>query len=166
MDRKKSQAVASVSAGGEVAGWLALVARVLAGAVLAWAGALKASAPAEEFALVIESYRLVSPEMALPLAVLLPWAELVVGFSLLSGFLTRRAAVAAAALNAVFILAIASTKLRGIELPHCGCFGGGWHPRPSVTMAVDVVLLILALLAYRFGRSRWSLDNWADAGYT
>ena len=140
--------------------WAGLAARVLGGAVLIVAGTLKAAAPAEEFAVVIEAYHLVSPDAALSLATFMPWAELLVGYSLIFGYLTRPAAIAAALLQLSFIGALAWTKAQGIELPNCGCFGAGWHPSPGTTMALDAVLTVLAYVSLRSGSSLLSLDNW------
>lgn len=144
--------------------WAGLAARVLVGLVLVFSGTLKASSPAEEFAVVIESYRLVPPEAALTLAALMPWAELLVGFSMILGYLTRAAAAAAGGLLLTFIAALASTKLRGIVLPHCGCFGEGVHLSATATLLMDTALAGLAVLAYRRGESGWSLDRWAGMG--
>ena len=143
--------------------WRGLAARLAVGTVLVVAGILKASAPAEEFAVVIESYQVVSPEAALPLAAVLPWVELWVGFSLIAGYLTRLSSAAGGALFMCFIGALAAAKARGIDLPHCGCFGSGWHPDPNLTLALDLGLLMLCVLAYRRGAALWSLDRWAEA---
>lgn len=146
--------------------WAALAARLLAGLVLVASGTMKASAPAEEFALIISAYDIVPEPMALTLATFLPWAELLIGFSLIFGYFTRAAASAAIGLFAVFLAALLSLKARGIELPNCGCFGQGWHMPPSATMGMDAALLLLAILAWRAGASRASLDNWTDRSYT
>lgn len=151
---------------GPVPPWAGLLARVIVGAVLIVSGASKASAPAEEFAVVIEAYNLVPVDLAAGLAAILPWVELLLGFSLVLGYYTRAAAFGAGAMLAVFVLAILSTKARGIELPNCGCFGSAWRPSPTLTLAVDLVLGALAALAAKAGSLWASLDNWAGGGYT
>jgi len=145
---------------------LGLIARLAIGGVLIVAGASKLSSPPEEFAVVIESYELVSPDAAQSLAALMPWGELVLGFALVFGFWTPAASIAAGAMFVTFIGAILSTKARGIELPNCGCFGGSFHPRPTVTMLMDVGLLLAAYAAFFHGSRLWSLDNWAEGRYT
>ncbi|MBI4375263.1 MAG: DoxX family protein [Elusimicrobia bacterium] len=160
MDRQATQ---------ELSGrWAAagLAARVLLGALLAFAGANKFAQPTEEFALIIESYHIVPPDFALALAAFLPWAELLLGFSLIFGYFTRGAALGAAAMLAGFILALLSVKARGIMLPSCGCFGMGWHPTPNQTLLLDSGLLALCFAAFKAGCRLYSLDNWADSGYT
>lgn len=146
--------------------WLAFAARLAVALVLIAAGAAKAAAPPEEFAYVIEQYRLFGPDVSLTLAAFMPWIELLVGYALALGWLTRPASAAAAGMFASFLFALGSTKLRGIELPSCGCFGASWHIPPEATLALDFLLLFCCLAAFARGRERLSLDNWADPGYT
>ena len=143
-----------------------LIARLAIGGVLIVAGASKLSAPPEEFAVVIESYELVSPDAAQTLAAFMPWCELILGFALILGYFTSAASAAAGAMLATFVGAIVSTKARGIDLPNCGCFGGSFHPKPTETLAMDLVLLLAAYAAYFHGSRLWSLDNWAERRYT
>ena len=164
MDRQNPKAVQEVGPDP-----LGLAARVIVGAVLVAAGTFKASAPAEEFALIIQSYHLefISTDMARSLAVFLPWLELFLGYSLILGYMTRWASIAAAGLFSCFVGALLSLKARGIELPNCGCFGvRGFHPSPTVTLCMDVVLLAALYLAFTRGETAPSLDKWADASYT
>lgn len=142
-------------------------ARVLAAAVLLTSGVMKAAGPAEEFALVIESYGVLrSPDAILALSRLLPWAEALIGFALLYGVRTRAAAAAACGLFSVFIVALGSVLARGVELPDCGCFGFGVHLKPSQTIVLDLFVLGCAALVARSPRAPLSLDNWTDGGYT
>jgi uncharacterized membrane protein YphA (DoxX/SURF4 family) len=146
--------------------WIALAARVAVGLVLIAAGALKASSAPEEFSYIIEQYQLVGSDVALVIATFMPWVELIVGYALVLGWFTRPASGLAALMFASFTFALASTKLRGIELPNCGCFGSSWHMPPSATMILDLLLLFCCLAAFARGRERLSLDNWAERGYT
>ncbi len=145
-----------------VPAWMGLLSRVSVGVVLIVAGTMKAAAPAEEFALVIQYYHLPFLSMnAIPaLAAFLPWVELYVGWCLVAGYLTRQAAAAAGVLLFSFFAALASVKLRGIPLPNCGCFGGAFHPSITQGLLMDLFLIGLAFLAYRVGSLSLSLDNW------
>ena len=107
-----------------------LAARLIVGAVLVYAGATKAAAPAEEFALVIQSYDVAPLSVALPLAGLLPWLEMLVGWALLLGVETTTAAAAAGAMFGLFLAALGSVVARGIPIPNCGCFGDAVHFTP------------------------------------
>lgn len=140
-----------------------LAGRVLVGTLLAASGAHKAAAPPEEFMAVLEGYAIL-PEVYLPLfARLLPWTELLAGVFLAAGLWTRAAAGITAGLSASFFLALSSTKLRGIELPNCGCFGQGIHLERWQAMLLDLTLIAGSVAAWRWGRLRAALDHWVDA---
>lgn len=145
---------------------LVLAARLAAGGLLLFAGALKVSAPKEEFAVVIEMYDILPAGMAVTAAAFLPWIELLLGWALLLGWRTRVAASASLGLFAAFIVSIAQAKFRGIPLANCGCFGGAFHPNPLMTLAVDVAMAALLFMAAQKGPSRPSLDTWADGPHT
>jgi uncharacterized membrane protein YphA (DoxX/SURF4 family) len=141
-----------------------LAARVIVGAVLIYAGATKAAAPAEEFALVIQSYSVVPLEVALPMAGLLPWLEMLVGWALLLGVETSGAAAVAGAMFAMFLLALGSVVARGIPIPNCGCFGDSMHFTPVQALLFDSVMGALSWTAFRFGAGPASLDGWSQRG--
>lgn len=142
-----------------------LAGRLLAGAVLIYAGATKAAGPTEEFALVIGSYQLLGKDAAMSAAAFLPWLELLLGWSLLLGFKLRLAAAGAGGLFAAFLFALLSVQLRGIELPNCGCFGDGIHLLPWQAFLLDCAFLAGCAAAWK-AAPKLTLDGWADAGYT
>lgn len=143
---------------------VSLAARLLVGAVLVYAGASKTSAPAEEFALVIDAYALIPPSMALPLAGLLPWLELFVGWALILGIGTKAAASAAGVMFGLFLAALGSVLLRGIPLPNCGCFGDAMHFTPAQGLAFDSLMLALCWAVWRGAAGPISLDAWSERG--
>ena len=102
--------------------------------------------------------------MVMSLAAILPWIELFIGCSMLVGYMTRAVAAVSFFMLGTFIFALSSVLLRGISLPNCGCFGFGWHPSPGQTLGMDIVLLVLAVFAFRHGSKRLSLDNWIAEG--
>jgi uncharacterized membrane protein YphA (DoxX/SURF4 family) len=145
--------------------WLGFSARLLVGLVFVAAGTLKAAAPVEEFALVIENYGLVtSRDLILILAAFLPWLEVIFGFALLFGFLTRAAAAAIGGMALAFAGALFYTVIQGIRLPNCGCFGFGWHFTPTQELAFNGLWAVCAFQAYRRGAERLSLDAWCRCG--
>lgn len=149
----------------ETLGRLALLARLVVGGVLIYAGAGKAAGPSEEFALVIANYRLLPRDMVMTVAAFLPWAEVLLGWALVLGVLTRAAAAGAAALFGLFLLSLLSVLARGLQLPNCGCFGDSIHFTVPQALAFDALMLGLCALALRHGRAL-SLDNWVERGYT
>ncbi len=100
-----------------------LVVRVVVGATLLAAGALKVG-HAAGLAAAIAGFRLLPATIVGPLAIGLPYFELLVGAYLVLGLFTRAAAIVAAAQFVVYAVAIASAVVRHIPA-NCGCFGPG-----------------------------------------
>jgi uncharacterized membrane protein YphA (DoxX/SURF4 family) len=98
-----------------------LIARILLGALLLIAGGLKVGHPAE-LAASIAGFRLLPAAIVGPLALALPYVELLLGFYLVAGLFTRAAAMIAAAQFVLYSGAIASAVVRHISA-NCGCFG-------------------------------------------
>lgn len=141
--------------------------RSLVGLILLASGVHKLFGAPEEFAAVIEKYAILHSEGSIMAAArLMPLAEVLLGLAMTLGWRVREAAAGAASLFGVFLLAIASTKLRGIPLEDCGCFGKGVHLAPHWTMALDSVLIGLSYWAWtRPAAGAW-LDGWVERGTT
>ena len=79
---------------------------------------------------------------------MLPWIEVVVGLMLLTGFWRREAALVSAALLAVFVGAVASALLRGIDIENCGCFSVTGEGRAAGIKLIlgDLAMLVGALV--------------------
>jgi putative oxidoreductase len=91
------------------------------GLLFVLAGGTKAWDPAE-FAREISRYQLVPWTLAVWIAVYLPWLEILSGMLLVFRRFERGALLIITFLLGVFILALASTLIRGINID-CGCFG-------------------------------------------
>jgi len=102
-----------------------LVLRLAVGGVFLAAGGLKVG-HADVFASEIAGFRLLPQVLIGPLALLLPFIELMIGVYLVIGLFTRFAAWVAAIEMAAFAGAIASAVARGITTS-CGCFGPNDH---------------------------------------
>lgn len=126
-------------------------ARLIIGIVLLYAGFLKATGPVAEFAALIQAYKIIPSDWAMVAAMLLPYLEMGLAMFLLAGFETRRSAMAAAGFFGLFILAIGSTFLRGINLASCGCFGPDTL-NPKITILLDAALLAMCLWLARSDR--------------
>ena len=144
---------------------IAVAARIVIGCVFIFSGFNKAVAPPQEFAAVIDSYYLIKSQSdILTLATVLPWAELVAGTFLLAGLLTRLASAAAMVMLSMFVYALGWALSNNIPLENCGCFGNALHVPPTFGILLDTSMILFAVMAFRWGRSRLSLDNWVDAG--
>ncbi|MDQ7772633.1 MAG: MauE/DoxX family redox-associated membrane protein [Elusimicrobiales bacterium] len=139
--------------------WTGLAGRVVLGLVFAWAGFLKAVAPAEEFAYAIETYKLFPQWMTTLSALTVPWAEIYLGLLLAAGLFTRASAAAIGALMVFFQVLLAQAMIRGLPITSCGCFGTGKSNPIGVELALNFILLALAALAWFYGRDRFSLDR-------
>jgi putative oxidoreductase len=74
-----------------------------------------------EFAKSIHHYLLVPTSLINLAALILPWLELFCGLMLILGVLTRANALIILVLLGVFLFAIISVMIRGIDI-ECGCF--------------------------------------------
>jgi uncharacterized membrane protein YphA (DoxX/SURF4 family) len=123
--------------------------RVALGLVLVVAGALKVGHPAE-LAATIATFRLLPAPVVGPLALALPYVEILLGGYLIAGLFTRVAASIASLQFAVYAGAIASAIVRHIAA-NCGCFGpndaavADW-PHVGFDLALAAAC---ALVAYR-----------------
>jgi uncharacterized membrane protein YphA (DoxX/SURF4 family) len=121
-----------------------LVVRVVLGAIFVVAGASKVG-HAAEFAQQIAAFRLLPQPVIAPMALVLPFFEILLGGYLFIGLYARIAAWVAAALLLTFDGAIASAVVRGMSL-NCGCFGT--HDTTVTTwaeVARDAVFVLLAV---------------------
>ncbi|MFA5138431.1 MAG: MauE/DoxX family redox-associated membrane protein [Elusimicrobiota bacterium] len=138
--------------------------RILVGAVLLYSGLQKSAVPAEEFASIIDFYRLLPEGYSLVLASVLPALEVLVGLALVTGYLCRYAALAGGSMSLMFIGALGSTIFRGIPLPDCGCFGKLVHLTPWQAVGLDSGLVCLSYLAYRSAHAYAWVDSWVERG--
>lgn len=134
------------------------IVRLALGLLLLVTGALKVAHP-ESLAAAIAGYRLLPQAAVLPIAVALPYLELIFGIYLVLGLFTRIAATLVAVMFLVYAGAIASAVLRHIPA-NCGCFG----PNDASTadwphVVLDIALTALAVLVAARAPGALSLDR-------
>ncbi|MBV8582131.1 MAG: DoxX family membrane protein, partial [Candidatus Eremiobacteraeota bacterium] len=98
--------------------WFILIVRVVIGLIFIVAGAAKVG-HAAEFAAQIAGFRILPQVVIAPMALALPFLEILLGGYLIIGLFTRAAAWIAVILFATFDLAIASAVVRGMTVS-CG----------------------------------------------
>lgn len=128
-----------------VTGIVILVLRVVLGAIFLVAGIAKIG-HGIEFATEIAAFRLVPQPLIAPMALGLPFLEILLGGYLVLGLFTRVSAWVAAAMLLAFDGAIASAVVRGLTVS-CGCFG----PNDKTTtswgeVARDAIFVLLAVV--------------------
>ncbi|MBA4378692.1 MAG: hypothetical protein C0395_08610 [Gemmatimonas sp.] len=121
--------------------WMDLLLRFLVGGTFVYASFDKILDPAG-FAQSIAHYRLAPAWLLHPMAMLVPWLELVAGGAMILGFARRGAAWLVILMLAMFMAAIGSAMARGLDIS-CGCFG----TEDAHAVGLSLLLRDLALLA-------------------
>jgi uncharacterized membrane protein YphA (DoxX/SURF4 family) len=141
-----------------VLGIVVLALRVVLGAIFIVAGASKIG-HAAEFAAQIAGFRLLPEAVVAPLALLLPFLEILLGGYLILGLFTRAAAWVAVLLLGAFDLAIASAVVRGMTVS-CGCFGPSDKTVTTwAEVARDAVFVLLAVVVALRAPGTLALDR-------
>jgi uncharacterized membrane protein YphA (DoxX/SURF4 family) len=138
--------------------YVTLILRVILGAIFIAAGFAKVG-NANEFAAQIAGFRILPSVVIAPMALVLPYLEMLLGGYLVIGLFTRAAGFVAATLLLCFDGAIASAVIRHMTVS-CGCFG----PKDlTVTtwaeVARDFVLVVLAVIVALRAPGALALDR-------
>ncbi len=120
-----------------------LLLRLVIGGVFIWAGVVKALDPAG-FAEDIEAYQLVSYTLSVAVALYLPWLEIFCGMALISGYWIKGASINLTFLLLIFIGALMSAWLRGLDI-NCGCFSGTTETGDYLWPILRDVMLLFAI---------------------
>ena len=141
---------------------IGLLARLIVGAVLIWAGVAKVSRPALS-ARAVQAFQILPFDFARYVGYALPVVEILVGLLLVIGLFTRASAVVGGLLMVAFIIGIASAWARGLTID-CGCFGGGGTIAASQTqypldILRDVGVAACAVWLVARPRTAYSLDH-------
>ena len=138
--------------------YTALIGRILLGAIFIYAGVSKILNP-DQFAQAVMNYRIVPLVSVNLFAIVLPWLELVAGILLLAGLFSGGSIVMITLLMALFLGAIGSALLRGLDIS-CGCFSpDGVYKITILYFIRDLVLFALALQVLFYNRGILSMDT-------
>ena len=138
---------------------LTMLSRLLIGGMYIVASYYKIVEPAS-FAKSIWQYHLVLGSLINLMVLILPWLEILIGLAIIVGLSYRGAVLWANLLLVVFIVALASTIVRGIDID-CGCFKAGQSATGPAWQALlfDLVAILFSLQLW-FSRSRrWRLSR-------
>ena len=126
-----------------------LALRIVLGGIFLYAGGLKTADPAT-FAGSVAAYNLLPTFGNYLVAATLPWVELLCGILLVVGYRVRAAALIVLLMNMVFVIALASAIIRGLDID-CGCFRqGGPKTTPWAALLRDLALIAGNLVLIRF----------------
>ena len=122
-----------------------LAARLVLGGLFLYAGFVKIADPAA-FAGEIAAYRLLPYFGNYLAAAVLPWLELICGVLLVVGYRSMAAAAVILFLTTLFMAALASTIVRGLDID-CGCFRHGGEKTSAWTaLGRDALLFVTGLI--------------------
>ena len=123
--------------------YLILIGRLVVSATFILAALPKIQDPAA-FAISVEGYRIATDNLAMWIALALPWLELVAGFGLLIPQIRRGSNLIIGLLLIVFIALHASAWARGLDI-NCGCFNA--HESEKTPDYLWLILRNIGLLA-------------------
>jgi uncharacterized membrane protein YphA (DoxX/SURF4 family) len=137
--------------------------RLFLGLIMIYASFYKIIEPAS-FAKSIWYYHMVPGELINLMALVLPWLELVIGLALIVGFWYRGAVYWVNALLVVFIIALASSIARGLDID-CGCFKAGQSATGPAwqSLIFDIVAMFFAVQLIFSRSTRWMCRRLSDA---
>jgi uncharacterized membrane protein YphA (DoxX/SURF4 family) len=135
--------------------WLLIAGRLGIAAIFLWAGIAKVREPWLQFAVSIESFKIVPDTWLEPIARTLPWCEIALGVALIPGILARWFSLLATGMLAWFLFIGIRAYAKGLTVD-CGCFGSGggaidakWFVEHALMLALG-----LAVTAGEFLRGR------------
>jgi uncharacterized membrane protein YphA (DoxX/SURF4 family) len=138
--------------------YVVFAARVILGVVFIYASLDKIQHPGE-FAQAIYNYRMVPNVVINVMAIVLPWLELICGILIIVGVFVRGSALLIGAMLAVFIIALSSALMRGLDIS-CGCFTlEGGRSIAANTLVEDILLIICAGIALLYGGKAFSFKK-------
>jgi uncharacterized membrane protein YphA (DoxX/SURF4 family) len=147
--------------GGRIGAWLAVPARWYLGLLFVGACLHKIAEPGS-FALDIATYDILPLVAVNPVAIVLPWIELISGGMLVLGWRVRTASLLVGGMMVMFLAALCIALARGLDMS-CGCFasqGTDENPISRVTVLRDFVWLGLAILVLACDRGLVGIDGW------
>lgn len=137
------------------------LARLILAVVFIYAGAVKAK-DVTAFAGFVAAYQILPFALNYFVAATLPYVEFLAGVLLLLNVRVRPALAVIGGMNIVFIIALTSVLIRGLDID-CGCFdpGGGQEVSAAVALWRDVGLMVLVVLAWWLRGALASADKFA-----
>jgi len=122
--------------------------RLILAGIFIYAGVTKGNNPVE-FAGQVANYQLLPYAWNYLVAATLPYLELLCGTLLLLNKRVRPALLVLFALNLIFMLALGSLIVRGIDID-CGCFGpeAAEKTSPALALLRDTGIMVLLILTW------------------
>jgi len=122
------------------------------GSVFMYASFDKMANP-EAFAKIIDNYHLLPYQLVNPLAIFLPWLELITGLLLITGKWVKGSLLIYNVLLVIFIIALVQALIRGLDIS-CGCFSVNPSSTSEVWLRVveDIALLFVSIMLLKYSK--------------
>ena len=105
--------------------WLLIAGRLAIAVIFLWAGIAKVREPWLQFAVSVESFKIVPETWLEPIARILPWCEIALGTAVLvPGILARWISLILTGMLVWFLFIGIRAYAKGLAVD-CGCFGSG-----------------------------------------
>jgi len=130
--------------------WLLIAGRLTIAGIFLYAGYEKVRAPWLQFAISVDSFKVVSDSWVQPIARILPWSEIALAVALLSGVLARWFSLIATLLLGLFLSVGIRAAVMGLTVD-CGCFGAGHSGAIDATWFAEHVAMFALGLAVTIG---------------
>ena len=139
--------------------YLVLIARLIIGLMFIVASIDKIANPSA-FAKSIINYKIISATVAVIIATILPWMELLCGLAILFGIFVRGSSLLVSFMLVIFTLGLISALLRGLDIS-CGCFTQDPSAARIGWLSIGENVLSLGLSSYLFlsTSTRFSLEH-------
>ena len=109
----------------------------------------------EEYSVnAIYNFQIMPVWLARPFGYVMPFIELLCALGLLGGVLTRLSGLGAALMSLAFFIAKAIVLLQGRSI-ECGCFGAIVETLASVTIYMDVPMMLMGLFVMFSSSRHW-----------
>lgn len=135
--------------------WVALVSRILVGAIFIMGSTLKLPNIKLNSVNVVYEYGILPIEpidLAAVFGYILPFAELAVGIAVLLGLVTRLSSFGGGLLGLSFVIGEGLVLLQGRDI-NCGCFPGLMGTMVSQTIYLSAAIILFSLIVF-FSRNR------------
>jgi uncharacterized membrane protein YphA (DoxX/SURF4 family) len=139
--------------------YLALASRIALGGVFIFAGAVKLGY-IETLIWEINQYNMLPHQLATAYGYVLPPLEIALGIFLVVGLLLRVSSAVSGLVVLSFTVAKITAIARGLDIDICPCFGPAVPLLTAYSLALDVVLLALAVQIFYHHGEFLSLGSW------
>jgi uncharacterized membrane protein YphA (DoxX/SURF4 family) len=142
--------------------YFVLFSRVVLGGIFIFAGQAKMFPIENVDTLIweINQYDMLPHQLATAYGWVLPPLEILIGVLLISGIFLKTSSVLGGLITLSFIIAKAEAMIRGLDISICGCFGAAVPLLKEQSLAIDFVMLAMAVQIFFRKREFLEFGSW------